>query len=336
MRIAVDAMGGDNAPLVVVQGAAAAARAGIPVTLVGPEDRLKDELARLGGVPPAGLEIHHAPQVVEMGEHPSDVLRQKAQSSIAAGVDLVRDGVADGFVSAGNTGAAMAFALLHLGRLPGVERPALGAVFPTHQGHCLLLDAGANADSKPSYLVQFAHMGVAYSRQVLGVASPTVGLLNIGEEATKGSQFTLEVYDLLQQSGLPFRGNVEGKDVTRGVTDVVVTDGFTGNVTLKAAEGTAEFIMATLREALTAQWHVKLLAALLRPSLRAVGRRLDYAEVGGAPLLGVKGVVVVAHGRSNARAIENAIRVAARAVDGRLLEAITAGLPVTARGGGDG
>ncbi len=322
-------MGGDFAPHVVVQGAVMAVRNhGVPVTLVGPSDTLAQELAALGPVP-AGLEVQHASQVVTMAEHPSNVVRQMPDSSIAVGIDMVRDGRADGFISAGNTGAVMAFALLRLGRLPGVERPALGAVLPTQRGVCLLLDVGANADCRPGFLVQFAHMGLAYSRSVLGVANPTVGLLNIGEEPTKGSQFTLEVHELLRASGLPFMGNVEGKDVTRGIADVVVTDGFTGNVALKAAEGVAEFVMGSLREALTAQLHIKLIAGLLRPALRSVARRLDYAETGGAPLLGVKGVVVVGHGRSNARAIENGILVAARAVQGNLLGAITSGLPVT-------
>jgi glycerol-3-phosphate acyltransferase PlsX len=323
-------MGGDDAPLVVVAGAVNAVRNhGVPVTLVGPEAVVRDILRGFAPLP-AGLDVRHAPQVVGMGEHPSNVLRQQTESSIAVGIDMVRDGAADAFVSAGNTGAVMAFALLHLGRLPGVERPALGTTFPTRRGRCLLLDAGANADCRPSYLVQFAHMGLAYSRRVLGVAAPTVGLLNIGEEPSKGSQFTLEVHQLLQASGLPFAGNVEGKDVTRGAVDVVVTDGFTGNVAIKVAEGVAEFVTSLLRESLTSSWHVKLLAGLLRPALRSVGRRLDYAETGGAPLLGVNGVVVVAHGRSNARAIENAILVAARSVEGGLLEAITAGLPVPA------
>ncbi len=336
MRIAVDAMGGDNAPLVVVRGAAAAVRDhGVPVTLVGPEQVLRRELAQLDTVP-AGLEMRHAETVVPMGEHPSSVLRTHAGSSIAVGVDMVRDGQADGFVSAGNTGAVMSFAVLHLGRLPGVDRPALAGVLPTQRGVCLMLDIGANADCRPSYLVQFAHMGIAFSRQVLGVASPSVGLLNIGEEATKGSQFTLEVHRLLRASGLPFQGNVEGKDVVRGVVDVVVTDGFTGNVALKVAEGAAELVTGLLREALTANWRTKLLASLLRPALRPLARRLDYAETGGAPLLGVKGAVVVAHGRSNARAIENAILVAARSVDGKLLEAIASGLPMQeSRGAGE-
>jgi len=332
MRIAVDAMGGDNAPLVVVRGAVAAVRDHrVPVTLVGPERVIRQELAQLDAIP-VGLDVRDAPSVIPMGEHPSTVLRQRADSSIAIGIDMVRDGEANGFVSAGNTGAVMAFAVLHLGRLPGVDRPALGAVFPTRSGVCLMLDVGANADCRPSYLVQFAHMGIAFSRQVLGVPAPQVGLLNIGEEPSKGSQFTLEVHELLRASGLPFQGNVEGKDVVRGVVDVVVTDGFTGNVALKVAEGAAELVTGLLRDALTANWRTKLLASLLRPALRPMARRLDYAETGGAPLLGVKGAVVAAHGRSTARAIENAILVAARSVDGKLLDAIAAGLP--ASGGG--
>lgn len=323
MRLALDAMGGDSAPHVVLEGALEAARADqLPITLLGPEDVLEPLLAPYAPLPPS-LELRHAPQVVAMDEHPTAAVRDKPNSSIGIGLEMVRSGQADAFVSAGNTGAIMAYATLRLGRLPGIERPALGIVFPTATGKSLLLDVGANADCKPSYLLQFAQMGATYAQGVLGVPDVRVALLNIGEEPTKGSQLAQEAYQLLQASDLNFVGNIEGEDLPRGLAEVIVTDGFTGNVAIKTAEGVAELLMASLREALTARLHYRLAAALLRPAFRAVARNLDYAEYGGAPLLGVKGVVIIAHGRSNARAIRRALSVARQAVESRLLEALS-------------
>lgn len=316
MRVALDGMGGDRAPEVAVQAALDLIRdTDIEIALLGPQDTLRPLIG--GQSMPPGLSLHHAPDVVAMDDHPSVAMRQKRSSSIALGMQLVRSGEAQAFVSAGNTGAVMAHALLDLGRLPGVDRPALAAPFPTQRGVTLLLDVGANADARPSYLVQFAQMGVAYARSALGIAEPRVGLLNIGEEPGKGSQFAREAHELLAAAGLTFIGNVEGKDLPRGLADVVVTDGFTGNVALKVAEGVAESLIGSLRSALLSRWHYKLAAAVLRPAFRDLARRLDYSEYGGAPLLGVQGVVIIAHGRSDRRAISNAVRAAARAAEAR-------------------
>lgn len=313
-RVALDAMGGDAGLDAVVAGAILAARQlAIPVTLVGPADRVAASLQAQGasGLP---IDVADAPDVIEMGEHPVQAVRRRPNASMNVGVRLVKEGRAGAFVSAGNTGAAMAAGLFGLGRLPGVERPALATVFPTATGHCLILDVGANADCRASYLQQFAVMGDRYANLVLDVARPRVGLLSNGEEETKGSALVQEAYPLLKASGLNFVGNVEGKDVPRGAADVVVCDGFTGNVLIKTAEGIGELTFQLLREEIGASGPLGMLGALLlKPALRRIKRRVDYQEYGGAPLLGVAGVVIVAHGRSSARAIRNAIRVAAQA-----------------------
>lgn len=312
MRIALDAMGGDHAPEVVVQGALQVTRTTAhQVILLGPEQTVRPLVARA----PANLSIRHASEVVAMDEPPMAALRVKKDSSIAVGIDLVRAGEAEAFVSAGNTGAVMATATLALGRVPSVERPALAIPFPTDRGVSLLLDVGANADAKPLYLVQFAQMGAAYARGVFGTAQPRVALLNIGEEPGKGSQLAKEAFELLSISGLDFVGNVEGKDLTKGLADVIVTDGFTGNVVIKVAEGVAENLISGIRQAVLSRWHYRLAGAVLRPALRAMARRMDYSEYGGASLLGVKGVVIIAHGRSDVRAIQNAVLAAARAAE---------------------
>lgn len=314
--VALDAMGADKGPSEVVAGAILAARElAIPITLVGPATSILALLDKQGG---KGLPIDvvDAPDVIEMGEHPVQAVRRRPNASMNVGVRLVKEGRASAFVSAGNTGAAMAAALFGLGRLPGVERPALATVFPTATGHCLILDVGANADCRPSYLQQFATMGERYARHVLDVAKPRVGLLSNGEEATKGNVLVQETHQLLKATDLNFVGNVEGKDVSRGAVDVVVCDGFTGNVLIKAAEGIGEFTFQLLREEIGASGPIGMLGALLlRPALRRIKRRVDYQEYGGAPLLGVAGVVIVAHGRSGARAIRNAVRVAHRAAE---------------------
>lgn len=312
MRIALDAMGGDHAPEVVIEGALQVTRTtDHQVILVGPEQTVGSLIPN----PPASISVRHASEVVAMGEHPTAALREKKDSSIAVGIDLVRSGDADAFVSAGNTGAVMATATLALGRLPGVDRPALAIPFPTDRGVSLLLDVGANADAKAAYLVQFAQMGVAYARAVFGIPQPRVALLNIGEEPGKGSQLAKAAFDLLSTSGLDFAGNVEGKDLAKGVADVIVTDGFTGNVVIKVAEGVSEHLTSAIRQAVMSRWHYRLAGAILRPALRAMARRMDYSEFGGAPLLGVRGVVIIAHGRSDARAISNAVLAAARAAE---------------------
>jgi len=328
-RIALDAMGGDHAPAVVIEGAVMAARElGVEVVLVGRSDEIKAELSRhdSSGL---SLSVVHAEEVVEMGEHASDALRRKRQSSIAVGIGLVKQGQASAFVSAGNSGAVMAGALFGLGRIHGIERPAIGSVFPTTTGKCFLLDIGANADCKPEYLVQFAQMGSAYMERVFGVSNPRVGLLSNGEEETKGNQLVQSAYPLMKAAPINFIGNIEGKDVSQDAADVVVCDGFTGNVLLKASEGAVTSLLDILKAELSSSLVNKLAAAVLKPAFRRVKKHLDYAEFGGAPLLGVNGVVIIAHGRSNAVAIKNAVRVARQAVDHKLVETIAGSLAVT-------
>lgn len=322
MRIAMDAMGGDRAPADPVAGAVQAARElGIQVALVGPRAIVATELARHrpGTLP---IEIVDAPDVIDMAEHPVHAVRTRPNSSMNVAIRLVRDKAADGFVTAGNTGAAMVAALFGLGRLANVERPALATIFPTHGGRCLILDVGANADCRPEHLQQFAVMGECYARLVLGVAEPRVGLVSNGEERTKGNKLVLDAHELLRATPLNFIGNVEGKDIPAGLADVVVCDGFVGNVLVKFAEGIGEFTFSLLREEIGRTPIGILGALLLRPSLRRMRRRVDYQEYGGAPLLGVRGVVIVAHGRSGPRAIRNALRVADQAARARLPEVL--------------
>jgi len=257
-----------------------------------------------------------------MAEHPAQAVRRLPGASMNVAVRLVKEGQAQGFVSAGNTGAAMVSALFGLGRVPGIERPALATIFPTAKGHCLILDVGANADCRPEHLEQFAVMGERYSRLVLGVTRPRVGLLSNGEEETKGNKLVQETHQLLKTADLEFIGNVEGKDVPRGLVDVVVCDGFVGNVLIKLAEGIGEFTFALMREEISRSLVGVVGALLLRPALRRIRRRVDYQEYGGAPLLGVRGVVIVAHGRSRARAIRNALRVADQAARVNLTDAL--------------
>jgi glycerol-3-phosphate acyltransferase PlsX len=315
-------MGGDHAPAEPVAGAVQAARElGIAVTLVGPRDIVAAELARhqTKALP---IDVVDAPDVIDMAEHPAQAVRRLPNSSMNVAVRLVKSGKADAFVSAGNTGAAMIASLFGLGRLPGVERPALSSIFPTAKGRCLILDIGANTDCRPEHLAQFAMMGERYSRLVLGVSRPRVGLLSNGEEETKGNKVVQDAHQLLKQAGLNFVGNVEGKDVPRGEADVVVCDGFVGNVMIKLAEGIGEFTFALMREEISKSPLAVVGALLLRPALRQIRRRVDYQEYGGAPLLGVRGVVIVAHGRSRARAIRNALRVADQAAQAKLVAAL--------------
>ncbi len=324
MRIALDAMGGDHAPQATVAGAVAAARElAIEVLLVGQPGPLEGELSRYDGA--AGVSIVPASEVVAMDEPPAAAVRGKPDSSIAVAMRLVKDGKAEAFVSAGNTGACMAAGVLLLGRAPGVERPALGTVIPAAGGRrTLLVDAGANAENRAPHLAQFALMGRAYAERVLGIPDPSVGLLSIGEEAAKGNPLVHEAYQLLEAlPGLRFVGNVEGRDIPRGVADVVVTDGFTGNVVLKCIEGTAEMLLQELRGAIRARLPARLGAALALGAFRELRRKLDYAEYGGAPMLGLRGVVIIGHGRSDARAVRNALRAARDAVDQHIVEAVT-------------
>ena len=311
--IALDAMGSDRAPRPEVEGAIQAARhRHIRVILVGQEAMLRAELERHPAA--AGLPIHivHASEVITMEDKAVQAIRAKRDSSLRVGLRMVRDGQAGGFVTAGNTGAAMVTAKMVLGAIPGVDRPALAAVFPTAIGTAAaLLDVGANVDSKPHNLEQFAVMGEIYFRSMFGTKRPRVGLLSIGEEEGKGNDLTREAFQLLKQLPLNFVGNVEGRDLYNGEVDVIVADGFVGNVALKISEGVANLVRATLKETLRATITRQVGYLLSRSAFSDFKKRLDHTEYGGAPLLGVKGVCFITHGSSNANAIKNAIRVAA-------------------------
>jgi glycerol-3-phosphate acyltransferase PlsX len=330
-RIALDAMGGDFAPGEIVLGGVQAARElGVGVLLVGQESAIQAELSHLDT---AGLdlEIVHTDQVIGMDEHPAEAVRAKPRNSITLAHELVRDGRAAGAVSAGNSGAVLAAAIFTLKRIRGVERPAFGGVVPADGGRqTLILDMGANTDCKPSYLLQFAVMGSAYMRSVFGVADPRVGLLANGEEETKGDQLTQQAHQLIKaaalESGLNFIGNVEGREINAGVVDVVVCDGFVGNVVLKLSEGLAKMLLATIKKELTSGLVTTLGAALAKPAFDRVRKQLDYEEYGGVPVLGVNGISIISHGRSKAKAVKNAIRVASQAAEAKLPEIIGQGM----------
>jgi len=312
-KVVVDAMGSDRAPHPEIDGALAAARDfGVGVILVGQEQTVVRELRRCGWRKDGdrGIEFVEAEEVIGMDEPVATSVRRKRRSSLRVGAKIVAAGEADGFVSAGNTGAAMATAKMVIGMLPGVDRPALAALLPTKAAKpTLVLDVGANSDCKPHHMVQFAIMGDAYSRAVLGTQRPSVGLMSIGEEEAKGNELTKEAFPLMRDLGsLNFVGNVEGRDVFTGQVDVIVTDGFTGNVMLKLSEGLQDAVLSLIRRELSASTITKAGAVLARPAFRSLKKRLDYSEYGGAPLLGVRSIVVVGHGSSNARAIRNAIR----------------------------
>lgn len=322
MRIVLDAMGSDAYPDPEVQAAIDAGRLfGDEILLVGHEARLAPILRALGGDHPP-VRLIHAPEVLEMGDKPAENARRKSDNSMAVGMDLIKNGQADAFVTAGNTGGAMANALFRIGRIRGVKRPALTALFPVRSGYCVVLDIGANADCKPEYLAQFAVMGSVYAEKVLGVNQPRVALLSNGEEAGKGNELVKESHPLLAASGLNFIGNVEGKELFGGYADVVVADGFTGNILLKSSEAVAKLIIDLIREQLISSLRFKLGGALIRPAFAPIKKMLDPGEVGAAPLLGVDGLVFIGHGRSDARALLNGIRVARQAVGAGLLDSL--------------
>lgn len=332
MRIVVDAMGGDHGPGVVVQGALRALPELPPETrlvFVGREPELR---AALGDAATAAIDLVHAPDVIDMHEPPAAAVRRKPGSSIAVAMGLLQDGRGDGLVSPGNTGAVVTAALFGLGRIPKVQRPAIATLFPTEGRDCVVLDVGANADCKPVHLLQFAVMGSVWARLRLGCETPRVGLLNIGEEDTKGNEVAAAAHALLRQSGLHFVGNVEGRDLLSGRADVVVCDGFVGNVVLKFAESMLGFTRGLLRNKIRSSARLRLGGLLLRPAFDHLKKRLDYQEFGGAPLLGVNGVVCIAHGKSSVRAIENAVRGCAALVEQSLIERIAIELRDT---GGD-
>jgi phosphate acyltransferase len=313
VRVAVDAMGADRGPGEIVAGARAAASPELEPVVVGPP-----------GLDTQGLELIEATNVIEMDEKPTDAVRSKPDSSLVVACRTVGDGRADAVVSPGNTGAMLAATLRYLGRVQGVRRPAIAVAIPSRRGPSVILDAGANADAKPENLLQFGHMGAVFAEEILDIRNPEVRLLSIGEEREKGNQLTLEAHDLLAESELNFKGNTEGRDLLVGAADVVVTDGFTGNVTLKLLEGTIKNLLDALREEISATPRGKLGGLLIRPAARRLRDRLDPDTYGGAYLLGLRGLAVVAHGNSSSRAIANAVRLAARGVEhdvvGRLAE----------------
>ena len=333
-KVVVDAMGSDRAPHPEIDGALAAARDfGVGVILVGRTDTVVPELRRCRWRKDGdkGIWFVDAPEFISMDEAVANAVRRKRKSSMRVGARLVADGHADGFVSAGNTGAAMATAKMVIGMLPGVDRPALAAMLPSKSGRpTLLLDVGANADCKPLHMAQFAIMGDAYSRSVLGTERPSVGLMSIGEEEAKGNDLTKEAFPLMRDlQSLNFVGNVEGRDVFTGQVDVIVTDGFTGNVILKLSEGLQDAVVTLIKRELSASVITKTGAVLARPAFQNLKKRLDYAEYGGAPLLGVRKIVVIGHGSSNARAVRNAIRNVKEFSEHGALERIERGIVET-------
>ncbi|MDE0461617.1 MAG: phosphate acyltransferase PlsX [Caldilineaceae bacterium SB0668_bin_21] len=327
MNIALDVMGGDNAPHEIVSGAILAARQyDVTVSLVGRPDVIERELARH---PTHRLDLPIVPayEVIEMSDKPVKAVRTKKNSSMVVACQLVKEGKADAFVTAGNTGGALAAGILHFGRMQSILRPALIVPFPTLKGFCLILDVGANTDVKPEQLQQFGVMGSVYSRRIMGVRNPSVRILSNGEEEGKGNQLVLEATALLEETpGIRFMGNIEARDVTSGIADVVVTDGFTGNVFMKGAEGIVKLLQGVLLDEITAGPISSIGGLLVRSALRRMARRLDDSEFGGAVLLGLSNLMVVGHGRSNANAIRHTIRNAKQLIDSRLVEEIQSGV----------
>jgi len=321
IRVAVDAMGGDFAPAEIVKGALMAAReTAVTPILVGDETKIKNELG--GQEIPPGIEIVHTSEYISMEDSPSAAVKKKKNASMAVAARLVKEGKADALVSAGNTGALMEVALLTFGRIHGIKRPAIATVWPVKTGRAMLLDAGANAECRPEHLLQFAIMGSIYCEKVLDIANPRVGLINIGEESGKGNSLTVHSYQLLKGSNLNFYGNVEVQEFINGVVDVAVCDGFVGNIVLKTAEGVAALITQILKDSIPKTFMRKIGGLLLKPVFRELKHKLDSSEYGGALLLGLRGICIKSHGRANAKAIKNAIRVAEKAVESRFIEKI--------------
>jgi glycerol-3-phosphate acyltransferase PlsX len=324
MRVALDAMGGDYAPSVNIEGAVETVNehVDIDVILVGNESVIEKELQNKR-YHASRISVRHASQVIDMHESSTAAIRRKKDSSIRVGIDLVKSGKADAFVSAGHSGVVMATSLLLLGRSEGVDRPAIATIMPTLKDTFILVDAGANVDSKPENLLQFALMGNTYCKLVLNRARPRVGLLSIGEEDTKGNELTKEAFKLLKETQLNFIGNVEGKDIFTGKADVVVCDGFIGNIALKISEGLAETILKMLKREITSVSTGRVGYLLMKPAIRNFKKRTDYDEYGGAPLLGINGSCIISHGRSTSKAIKNALRVAADYSRKRVFDAIS-------------
>ncbi|HAF17183.1 MAG: phosphate acyltransferase PlsX [Thermacetogeniaceae bacterium] len=320
MRIAVDVMGGDYAPGEIVKGSVdAVINDGIEVVLVGEEEQVRNELIKYD-FPDHLISVVNAGETIEMDEHPAKAVRRKKDASLVVATRLVKNGEAAALLSAGNTGAQMAAALFELGRFPGVERPGIATVLPSPQGPKVLIDSGANVDAKAEHLVCFAYLGSAFAEGVLGISEPRVALLNIGSESSKGNDLVVKAYQLLQGTDkLYFKGNIESRDLMAADVDVIVCDGFVGNITLKAVEGIAAVLMAMIKDELTRNPLRLLGGALVKPGFIEIRKKLDYNEYGGAPLLGVKGLSIICHGSSRARAIKNAIRYARQAAESNLL-----------------
>ncbi|MFC1532067.1 phosphate acyltransferase PlsX [Thermodesulfobacteriota bacterium] len=321
MNIAVDAMGGDHAPKLVVRGAIRASESGINVTLVGDAKTISSELS--GKLETEHIRIHHCGEVVLMDESPLKGVRKKKDSSIRVAFDLLKKGKVDAVVSAGNSGATMAAGILTLGKLDGVERPAIACIVPGDNGRVILIDVGGNVDCRPVHLLQFGIMANAFATSCLGLNEPKVGLLSIGQEAGKGNEQVRLAYDLLQESSLKFTGNIEGQDIFSGSVQIVVCDGFVGNIALKLSEGMAEAVTSRLKEYMMSSLTGKALALFGRGFFKRFEETLDYAEYGGAPILGIKGVGIVCHGSSSAKAIKNAIKMAVNYVENRVQERIS-------------
>lgn len=322
VRVAVDVMGGDYAPYEVIKGAVLAKKesSALDIILVGDKSSIQRHLSSFKGE--KDFLIEHASEVITMEEPPVSSVKKKKKSSIVVGAGLIRENKADAFVSAGNTGAVVSASTLYLGMLEGIQRPGIAIVFPTIKGHALLIDVGANINPRPIHLLQYAIMAEAYFRLILGKHNVKIGLLNIGEEETKGTEFMKECYKILEASTLNFKGNIEPKDIFSGKCDVVICDGIVGNVALKVSEGLVESASVVLKKTLKESVIAQLGGILVRRSLRKVFKMMDYAEYGGAPLLGVNGVVIIAHGRSDSRAIKNAIKFADKEVQRNLNQTI--------------
>lgn len=322
MKIAIDAMGGDNGVKATVKGAVDASKEfNVNIVLVGKTDLIKEELKKYD-YDNNKVNIMHAEDIITNEDKPVKAIRRKKQSSMVIGLNLLKEKQVDGFISAGNTGALLSGGLFVVGRIKGIERPALAPALPNEKGFSLLLDAGANVDCKPKHLQQFSIMGSIYSQKVLGVDKPKVGLVNIGVEKEKGNELTKKAYEVLESSNINFYGNLEARDVLKGYVDILICDGFVGNIILKVTEGVVSTIFKTLKSEFTKNLLTKIGALILKPGLKNFKNKLDYSEVGGAPLLGVKGAVIKAHGSSNSKAIKNAVRQAKLFIDNDVISKI--------------